>query len=368
MNVYRFFLHGLVVALLGFTLCVTPGTNTQAQPSGARNDDFIYQVVQNDTLIALAQRFTDRSENWQTLQQLNNVKDPFQLGIGQRLRIPFALIPELPSKALVTHLTGLATANGRTLAMGDELVEGDTLVASAGGYVTLTLEDNSVSSVTASSSLRIQRLRTFQGTGLIDAIFTMEQGSVESTVAPQNTGVGRFEIRTPVSITGVRGTRLRVHATQQGIQAEVLEGYAQQGSGAQGDPTIKQGQGAATTPDGQFLGVRNLLPAPVLQPLATAHSRIIQFAPVVGAQSYAGLVARDAAGTQLVYDQTIMQSPFTVRTPGPGNYYVFLRAVDADGVMGHDAVQSVVGQAVLSSSDGLPVLSGQGVFISLNEY
>lgn len=368
MNAFRFCPYGLLIAAFCFVFGLAPVEHAQAQPSGARNTDFIYRVVQHDTLIDLAQRYTNTPGNWRVLQDLNHVEDPFKLRIGRYLRIPFALIPELPSMARVTHMVGSATVNGKSLAIGNEVVEGDLLAASPTGYVTLTLEDHSVSSVTPSSAIRIERLRTFKGTGLLDAIFTMEKGSIESAVSPQNTGVGRFEIRTPVSITGVRGTRLRVHARQQGVQTEVLEGTAQLGSGAVNDPAIAQGQGAATDAQGQFLGVHTLLPAPILQPTPDNTGRVLAFSPIAGAQSYVALLTRDEAGTQFVYKQTFQQPPLAIRTPGPGKYYVFVRAIDRNGFMGNDASQPVLGQAVLTSSDGLPVRSGQGELIHLNHY
>src|SRR5690606_7930042 len=197
-----------------------------AQPAGAQGQNFIYRVMQDDTLSALAERYTDRAEHWRTLQTLNAVQETTQLPIGLELKIPFALIPELPAQAQVSHVAGQATVNQASLAMDSQLVEGDTIRTGENGFVTLTLPDASVLTVPAQSSLSLDRLRVFKGTGLTDTIFTLEDGSLESQVAPQDTGVGRFEIRTPVSITGVRGTQLRVHANDQGSQSEVLTGAA----------------------------------------------------------------------------------------------------------------------------------------------
>ena len=54
-------------------------------------------------------------------------------------------------------------------------------------------------------------MRQFEGTGLTDSVVRVQRGSVESSVAPEGQGVGR-EIRTPVAVTGVRGTRFRVQS------------------------------------------------------------------------------------------------------------------------------------------------------------
>ncbi len=366
MNTMCFLRRSLSVLVAIFALGWLSATNVHAQPSGARNTDFIYRVVVNDTLIDLSQKYTNTPQNWPLLQTLNNVDDTLQLSIGKYLRIPFELIPEQPSQARVSYLTGQATVNGKPLAVGDMLSEGDLLATSAGGFITLTLEDNSVSTVTASSTVRIERLRTFKGTGLLDAIFTMEHGSVESSVAPENTGVGRFEIRTPISITGVRGTRLRVHADKQGMQTEVVQGAAQVGSGGFSDPSVIQGQGAALATDGRFLGIRPLLPAPQLDPIvAGPQTQQLSFPPVAQAQSYVVLVTQDAEGTQLVSRENFNAPPVTFRTPGPGTYYVIVRAVDSDGVMGQDSRVAVQGQSALRSGTGLPISTGFGDIVLL---
>lgn len=370
MNTPCFLRRKLLVLAATFSLGCLSTASVHAQPSGARHTDFIYRVVPHDTLIDLSQKYTNTPQNWSLLQTLNNVDDTLKLSIGKYLRIPFELIPELPSQARVSYLTGQASVNGKPLAVGDMLSEGDLLTTSAGGFVTLTLEDNSVSTVTASSTVRVQRLRTFKGTGLLDAIFTMEQGSVESAVAPENTGVGRFEIRTPISITGVRGTRLRVHAGNQGVQTEVVEGAAQVGSGGFSDPSVRQGQGAALATDGRFLGIRPLLPAPQLEtPQRGPQGWQIPFAPIGQAQSYVVQVTQDADGTQLISRQTFAAPPVTFSSPAsPGSYYVIVRAVDSDGVMGQDSRLALQGQATLRSGNGQAVSTGFGDIVLLTAH
>src|SRR3546814_800156 len=233
-----------------------------AQPAGAQGDNFIYRVMKDDTLIMLSSRFTDSTGHWRTLQTLNTVDDPTRLPIGLELKIPFALIPELPAQARVVHVTGTAHSGQKRLAVGDQLAEGATVTTQASGFATLALADGSTLTVPAQSSLNLERLRVFKGTGLTDTISTLNNGSLESQVAPQGAGVGRFEIRSPVSITGVRGTQLRVHVNVQGSRSEVLEGVAGLNSQQAESTRLRQGQGAAVNRSGELQPVRPLLPAP----------------------------------------------------------------------------------------------------------
>lgn len=355
--------------LLAVAFCLLGSAPATAQPAGARGDNFLYHVIAGDTLIDLAQQFTDNPSNWETLQTLNSVPDPYKLRIGIELKIPFALIPELPSLAHVSHIVGQASADNAPIVADARLAEGSAVRTGANGFVTLTLADGSVVSVPAASSLLIERLRVFKGTGLTDTIFTMEDGALESSVAPKETGVGRFEIRTPVSITGVRGTRLRVRASEQGAQSEVLSGKAQLSSSQAGEATLQQGQGAAITHQGQLLPVRALLPAPQLpQAEQLGHRRTITFPPVPNATAYLVRVANDPAGNNLLSSKTFALPEISFSASGPGTYYAVVRAIDADGIMGNDAVLSFSGHAVLSSSDGSPVASGDGQFVRLTDF
>ncbi|UYO93709.1 FecR domain-containing protein [Pollutimonas sp. M17] len=340
-----------------------------AQPHGAHGDLFLYRVVAGDTLIALSERFTDKADNWAVLQSLNAVQEPTLLPVGLELKIPFSLIPELPSQARVDHLAGPAFADDRPVKAGDQLSEGQTVATGENGFLTLMLADGSTLSVPAASSLSIERLRVFKGTGLTDTVFTLRQGSLESMVAPADTGVGRFEIRTPVSITGVRGTRLRVHAQAAGAQSEVLEGSARLDASQGRNATLRQGQGAAIDSSGQLLGVRALLPAPELGPASRGGAGwVIAFPPVPGASAYLLRVAADPQGKQLFSSQRFTEPRVTFSAPGAGTYYAVLRAVDSDGIMGRDASQSFEGRSLLRTSDGKPALSGFGHFVFLTEH
>ena len=340
-----------------------------SQAAGARGDYFLYDVVSGDTLIALAQRYTGESRNWRPLQTLNSVEDPYRLPIGARLRIPFSLIPELASQGQFSHVVGHVAVNGKQASVPGTLAEGDEVATGPDGFAAVVLADNSVLSVPANSLLSVHRLRTFKGTGLIDTILTIRDGAVESRVAPHETGVGRFEVRTPVSITGVRGTHLRVRTADGAAQSEVLSGTAQVGSGKEHDATLRQNQGAAVNAQGDLIGVRTLLPAPELPPAQRGgQGWTLQFPPVPGATSYLVRVAANAQGSHLLSSRLFTSPNITFRAQGAGTHYVMVRAVDRDGVMGKDAVLSFPGTPLLSTSDGSAIKTGFGEFVLLTDH
>ncbi|MCB5362281.1 FecR domain-containing protein [Pusillimonas sp. CC-YST705] len=339
-----------------------------AQPAGAQGEDFLYRVVQGDTLGEISQRYTGNTENWRRLQQLNQVSDQYSLPIAMLLRIPFSLIPVRDSAARISHLLGDVRIDGRAVRMGQSLNEGQALTTGLNGFATLELADGSVLSVPFSSEFRLDRLREFQGTGLIDLIVDMRQGSMESEVAPQQTGVGRFEVRTPVSVTGVRGTRLRVHNSGEGSRSEVLRGQANVDA-SQTDTMLRAQQGVAVDAAGRSSGVQRLLDAPQLStPVRGGSGWVVDFPAVAGAQQYVVLVSTDEQGTQLVSRRTEAAPPVTVSAHAPGQHYAIVRAVDAAGLEGLDARQPFDGQAVLMSGDGGMVASNWAGPVLLSDY
>ncbi|MFT0545347.1 FecR domain-containing protein [Allopusillimonas ginsengisoli] len=358
-----------VAATIAAMLLPAPAS---AQPAGAQGENFIYLAQPGDTLGGVAQRFTETTGNWRTLQTLNNVSEPTQLQIGKAIHIPFSMIPEAPSQARVLHVQGTVTLDGRQLSIGDSVDEAGVIVSGDDSYATLQLEDGSTMSIPAGSSMNFERLRVFQGTRLTDSIIHINDGGLESQVAPEKTGVGRFEVRTPVTITGVRGTELRVRAGSQGSQTEVLEGRAElttSGQQHQRKAALHAGQGAVTDASGTLKGVRALLPAPELPaPERGASGWGLQFAAVPGAASYLVRVAGDENGSILYSSHIFPQPDVTFRAPGAGNFYVLVRAIDADGLQGADAAQPFPGQPVLNWGDGQPVMSGFGMSIMLTDY
>lgn len=357
--------------LLGLSLLtlIAASPDAHAQPSGARGDDFIYRVMQNDTLIDLSSRFTGTPDNWSALQTLNAVADPFALRIGRELRIPFALIPEVAANAEMIHIVGEALINKSAARLSDMLSEGDVLETRTHSFATFRLPDGSISALPPETTIRFKRLRTFLGTGLTDTILQLDHGDLESAVAPDGQGTGRYEVRTPVSITGVRGTRLRVRTDGDSSLSEVLSGTAQLGTRQTDGPRLGTRQGTAVMQDGTILPSRALLAAPTLtRDTENPYSRTIMFEPVAGAVAYVVRVASDESGTQPVWTDTITGPPQHYRTPGSGQWYVLVRAIDDVGLMSDDAIIQVEGQQVLISSYGLAVNTRYGEPVMLTDY
>ncbi|MGB6242354.1 MAG: FecR domain-containing protein [Castellaniella sp.] len=356
----------LCLALLGASAALLNSPGAQAHPLGAQGDYFLYQVEPGDTLEALARHYTLNPANWRVLQTLNQVADPYRMPIALILRMPLDLIPRQPAHATVTHLNGTVTRNGQTLQTGDRLETGDTL-RSGPGSVTLTLEDHSLLTIAPDTEVQVRNLQTFRGSGLSDTVLGLPQGSVESSVAPDDTGVGRFEIRTPATVTGVRGTQLRVHADASGSRHEVLSGQAAIQNTARAEQVLANSYGAAYDASGTLQGTQALLPAPRIHP-ATPDTASLAWDPVPGAAAYRVRIALDAAGTQQLSTQRVTQTQIALAHTQAGSRYAFVRAINALDIEGSDASLRLQGSGGLLSSDDRPVLSSNGEPVRLNNH
>lgn len=362
---------------LSLMLSASFGGLIHAQPSGAVGDHFMYLVESGDTLLGLAEEYTKGSNHWTQLKDLNQVSNEYALPIGKEIKIPFDMIPVVATEAVITHSIGEVWINDNTLNKAQALKAGDTIRTGKNGFVTLQLADQSTLSLPNNSQLYIKQLNAFERTQLIDAILELKQGSVESQVVPdtsQNRGVGRFEIQTPVSITGVRGTDFRVHAHEQAARTELLSGRAHLNTAQADHETLLTAQGATVNAAGDY-AILPLLPAPNLsEPIRAGSGWETTISPMENVDHYVIQIALAADGTSLVSSKEVpapdQGEPLTVSLmpSGAGDHYAFIRGVDHNGLMGMDASLSFPGQAVLISRDGSPVLSSNKQAVLLKIY
>jgi hypothetical protein len=367
MNVSRAILIYLLTFLMTGTLVSSPAL---AQATGARGDYFTYRFVPGDILLTLSQRFTQNQENWKTIRQINGIADQYKIPVGFELKIPFSLIDEVPASATISHLRGQAFINGSPIAQtGGQVSEGSVITTGPNSNVTLTLPDNSKVLVPVNSTVTAKRLQRFSGTGYIDAIFTIDRGEVQSHVNPGGEGVGRFEVRTPVSVTGVRGTILRAGTRQdqnQGAYSTIIKGQADF-SPADGVLLTRLGsnQGAVTDGAGKPSGTHALLAPPVLHPMdAQSQNRQLRFDPVPGAVAYELVLAEDSEGYDVLWSQRITGTSATLPAVRNGTVYVLVRSVDQQMLAGsHAMLQIEQTMNTINDGQGSPVGVGNGSYL-----
>ncbi|MGO3743269.1 FecR domain-containing protein [Kerstersia sp.] len=347
----------------------------QAQPAGTDKDDFLYYVRKDDTLGNLANVYLLDSNRWKAIAEFNHVADQFRLPIGKQLRIPLAWIPRVPAAAVLEYIQGNVLVNGEPATSGQALTAGQRLTTPADGAAAIRLPDGGFVALPAASEINVEQMQQFAGTGLIDSVIDLKQGDLDTEVSPQHEGVGRFEVRTPVTITGVRGTRFRVRVDEGGTVNEVLDGQVQLASGpsladAAANRRIAAGHGTRVTADGSSQAIVALPAAPViLDSQSDGGQWTVNFAPVPGAVSYMVQYSHDAQGSKIIERQPLQAPPLHARLNEP-TFFASIIAIDAQGLRSpaSQALALTGFNNALLSTDGLPVQSGTGEVVMLQVF
>lgn len=328
--------------LAGLTLASAANAQTAApEPPVA------YVVKPGDTLIGLASRYMNRPGDYRAVQKANRVAQPTRLRPGSQLNIDPNLLKSTPIAASLSAFTGPVTVetNGqRTPArVGMPLSEGQVISTGPGAFATFELEDASRVTLPSNTRVRISKLRQVMINNAPQRVFQLDQGKSTISATPTHTPGARFEVRTPVSVSAVRGTEFRVGASGDGAQTEVLKGAVGVDAGqvATGGPPVAAGFGVSASASGVGAPVE-LLPGPKMGPGGqTQNEAIVRFTvePVQGAAAYRLLLARDA-GFMDVFAEARTQTTTRERPTADfsqlenGTYFVRLTAIDPGGLEG----------------------------------
>lgn len=330
-----------------------------AAPVAAGAQDLNHTVVAGDSLYTLAQRYLDDPRQWRRLQTLNRVADPLRLRPGSVLVIPGAMLRPQPASAEVLHVAGPVSTRDEgatpgtsaTPAVGQRLAEGTRVTVGDGGYLSLRLADGSIVRLPSGSAARLRELRHAPASGASEASVELERGRVDSTVAPLATPRSRFEVRTPLAVGGVRGTRFGVAVADDGdFIGDVTEGAVQvQRAAATTAPAaaaaalVRAGEGTRVAPGVDAPRVTLLLGAPDLSGLPAVVEDIsfvtLPLPAAAGARAWQVRVTPPGEPEQVLRNATFAQP--SARWPGlpDGRYQVAVRLLDERGIPGREAVR-----------------------------
>ena len=321
-----------------------------SQPASTATDNLTYthSAKAGDTLIHLAKRYLIKPQNWQSLQKLNKITDPHRIRPGTPIRIPLSDMKTTPAIANVVSLEGPVESTAGKLQVGSAISEGQGIKTGENGFVTLKLADGSTLVVQSKSQLRLEVARTIANTGGVPVTRTaLESGRVEAKIAKvqkRGDAAGRFEIVTPTSNMGVRGTEFRVASDADGkaSRGEVLEGIVNvTGAAATKNLNLTAGFGTVVEKGKQPIQPVKLSAAPDLQATAKLQERVLlrfKFAELSGASSYRAQVASDSAFTDLRAEGVFKIAEAKFADLADGAYFLRVRAIDNNGIEGSDAV------------------------------
>ncbi len=320
----------------------------QSTVSSRQAETLDYVVRPGDTLIDLASAYMNRPLDYRRVQRENRVANPRRLSIGRTLALPVDLLRADPDEARIAGFRGAVSLNQDGVSgpptSGQIVRESAVLSTGANAFVRLALSDGSHVVVPSNSRVRVSRLRRYAINGAVDHALTVETGRAESRVTPR-TRPGGFAIRTPVSVSAVRGTDFRVSFDEASERSatEVLEGAVAVASGEdEALAAANQGVSAAAG----AVRLLPLLPAPALaRPDApqTQPQVVFEVQPLPGAERYRGRIAQDAGMIESFAEaDSAPGGPLVFGDMEEGAYFLRLTALSPEGLEGKATTYSFI--------------------------
>lgn len=259
---------------LGLCFFALLQATTFAQTTEGTTDSALifYKIKAGDTLSQLSQKYLRQPANLEIIRDLNGLKSVDLLPSGETLKVPREAVKQSPSQATISSLTCARPIRAgtplRPMSVGSVLNEGAIIDIPAECHVSMLLEDSSVIRLPSSAAIKITVLRKNALESSPEVQLDLVRGRIELEVYKDRSNTTPFQVRTPLSVTGVRGTEFRVGYTQteQTGQVEVLGGVVNSIGINDAEPrSVAKGQGLPFDKTGKALPIETLLSAPVFE-------------------------------------------------------------------------------------------------------
>lgn len=306
-----------------------------AEPS--RSDEIVYVVKRGDTLIDLANRGFRRQVDYLVAQRRNKIANPRRLQPGSSLHIPVRILRTQPIGAKVVAFRGAALVAGSKPQVGTTIREGAVLQTGSDAFLAIELADGSLVTLPSRSRVKVTGLHRIILTGDTVKRFDLIEGRTETEVQKAKKPGDRFEIRTPVSVAAVRGTKFRVTYGDENATAGagVLEGAVAVTAAAK-SVDLPEGQGLVASASGPGDPVP-LLPKPALEnPDRLQDDELVSFtaAPVAGASVYRIQLAADAGFIETFAEAEAPTPALTFAGIPNGSFFARVSAISPQGIEG----------------------------------
>jgi hypothetical protein len=334
-----------IIAFLSFGFLTQQASLAAETFSNANQPEWRYSVRPGDNLIHFGQRYLINPDDWKVLQKLNQIKNPYRMQLGQTLRVPLALVKQVPAPAeitLATGKTGILKADKSldAVVIGQQLKAGTELMTGENSKLNIKFADGSIVSMQPNSTLKLDTLSMYSGGGMVDTKLRLQAGKLETEANPTHLQGNQMQISTPTAVAAVRGTKFRVSTDETSIRQETLEGKV--GLSAAGEEVaVDKGFGSLSEGGKPPLPPVLLLPAPTTASLATKLDAL----PVTfnmpaqdGAVAWLGKVSADAQFNSLAASSLSNNANLSFNDLPDGKYYLKVRAKDKQGLEGYDAM------------------------------
>lgn len=311
-------------------------------------EDWFYKVRERDNLWDLTVDHLIDISYVKKIQILNNISDPWHIVPGTIIKIPSQWVRHYPALLRVQNLHGSAeiledeARQTKPLKVGDLVMLGDIITTSSASTLILGFLDGSQILLQENSSLKVDHLMLLENTGMLDSQLQLLSGRLETQVSPDKGTARQFKIKTPVTVTSVRGTDYRISAEDERNQSktEVVEGKVMV-KGEDISRLVSAGFGTITVKDQDPMPPVRLLLAPDISIIPRPFAEVpIQFSmPALkqGLEGYRVQIANTAEFQNILFDKLFYSSIIRGPDLADGNYHLRVRAIDNQQLEGYNA-------------------------------
>ena len=179
--------------------------------SPCHSDTLIPIIIKDGSnLTHIARDYCNSRNDWKILARINGINPPFTVYPGQTLQVPLSLLLAEKLFAKVDSVSGgvFILENDKTLIplkKGDHVRPGQTVVTKEDGFAFLIFPDNRYTRLAGGTRFSMTYLVRLTD-GSMKAEFFLEKGRIVHSVKSRLKRNETFLTKTPVSVTGVRGT------------------------------------------------------------------------------------------------------------------------------------------------------------------
>lgn len=308
---------------------------------------WLYTVRRGDTLITIAARYLERVDRWPVVRKLNQIDDPTRLIPGTILRIPAVMLRRAPAEVTVESSSGSVRWRAvdhewKPVSRGQCLEPGSTIETLEGGSALLRLADGSTLTLSPHSQVVFDVLSAYAGGLMVDTRLRLQNGQADVHANPARSSNRRLQIFTPSAQAVVRGTQFRIGVDHNYTRQETLSGKV----------LIKAGGKQVLVPMGRGTIARSGEPplSPVVllgKPDVSALPDRFEYLPLrfpmpmmPGAVSWHADIAEERTFSSIVLSKKSSGPMLSFADLPNGDYLLRLRAIDAQGLQGRDAVHA----------------------------
>jgi hypothetical protein len=295
-------------------------------------------IKKGTNLIHIAQEYCNNSNDWHEIARINKLKSPYIIKEKSTLKIPLSLLKvnNLSAKVAMTKDEVSLLQDEKkigTVHNNDLLHPGQTLETDEKGYAYLVFPDNKFTRVAPSSKITLNYLLRLAD-GDLKTELLLTKGRIRHLIKQKLRRNETFRTRTPVAVTGVRGTDFRIKIDENGSNTvETLGGTVQLSAGGQA-VALRRGEGSRVVEGKAPETPRRLpqTPAPVsLQDVYKALPGSLSLPEQKNVSSFRIRVTQDEAGNDPVVERIVPSGKkVQLETLTDGLYYFSVTAIDND--------------------------------------